>query len=644
MKENRIIAYSLLAHINDNNIGVKSFDDVFKPLVKSALCDLNNKKIKSGESIVEIKTEFDTKFGLDIPLDLLRNILKDISSELTDKGDDSFKIHNDNSYLMNSFLFSDFEDEIVETKSELSEIERLYNIHLETEGVDPKTQISIFEYIDKSRLRLSKFFAHKNDKVLELDDVLQASFINSIKGNLKLFNQLRRIYLGSIISAYLSVDIGETNSDLELLLDTNFILGLLDLNSVESHHTCTKIVEISRKLGFKLSVLPYTIEETELLIERKSSQLEGSFFQGYLDPESIFSACVRRKLTKTKLLQIVTNLERTLNQEFGVYVIGNDTKYRNLAKYQYSDVLKFYNDLRGDKGWSAHHDTTAVAYVREKRGRIKLNGNILNGKCWFVTNTPYDIRTPNKKGELPDILRAAELLNLLWLSSPQAMQLFKGTELSDLGLTRLVSTTISLSLPNTRVLKELDKNFSLYSAENEITADDTLVVASMIAKKKISNPETLNETAKSNPKEFINDVKNLAEEGRKEDKEIKERVEEFISKFEEVIKLEKESKLNETRETENKEVEIPESTNEVKSESNMALIIVSVLFLSFLLWSFEKLFDITSLSELSNWSLIKWIGQLTIILGAAAIKTKNKAFWLGGFVSLILAVIMLLKK
>ena len=116
MKENRIIAYSLLAHINDNNIGVKSFDDVFKPLVKSALCDLNKKAIKSGESINEIKSEFDSKFGLDIPLDLLRNILNEISSELSNNGDDSFKIHNDNSYLMHSFIFSDFEDEIVETK------------------------------------------------------------------------------------------------------------------------------------------------------------------------------------------------------------------------------------------------------------------------------------------------------------------------------------------------------------------------------------------------------------------------------------------------------------------------------------------------------------------------------------------------
>jgi hypothetical protein len=637
MKENRIIAYSLLAHINDNNIGVKNFDDVFKPLVKSALCDLNNKEIKSGESITEIKAEFDSKFGLDIPTDLLRTILKQISNELSEKGDDSFKIHNDNSYLMNSFIFSDYEDEINETKSELNEIEKLYKLHLETEGVDIDSQISIFEYIDKSRLRLSKFFANKDDKVLELDDVLQASFINSIKSNIKLFNQLRRIYLGSIISAYLTVDIGESETDLELLLDTNFILGLLDLNSIESHHTCCKIVEIAKKLSFRLSVLPYTLEETGLLIERKSKQLEGSFFQGYLDPESIFSAVVRRKLSKTKLIQIVSNLENTLNEDFGVFIVGNDTKFRNLAKYQYAAVLKFYSELRAGKGWSAHHDTTAVAYVREKRGRTKLSGNILNARCLFVTNTPYDIRTPNKKGELPDIVRAAELLNLLWLSSPQAMQLLGGTELSELGLTRLVSTTISMSLPNTRVLKELDQNFSLYSGENEITADDTLVVASMISKKKIKQPEKLSELAKSNPKEFINSVKNLAEEGRKEDKEIRERVEEFISKFSEVIKLEKESRTSQNS---------PAEEIHVLSEkrSNLFSIVVSVAFLSFILWSFEKLFDITYFTEFQNWTLAKGVIQLTLILGGAAIKTKNKAFWLSGFISLIIAVIMLLKQ
>ena len=55
MHNKKIVAFSLLAHINDNNIGIKSFNDIYIPIVKSALCRMNMEGIKSGQSIMEIK-------------------------------------------------------------------------------------------------------------------------------------------------------------------------------------------------------------------------------------------------------------------------------------------------------------------------------------------------------------------------------------------------------------------------------------------------------------------------------------------------------------------------------------------------------------------------------------------------------------
>ena len=412
MKSNKVVAFSLLAHINDNAVGIKDFDDIFQPLIKTALCKLNTEGVKSGSSLSEIKSKVDEIFALDIPIPYLKKLLEKIAKETLAIEEVNLTIHQDGSFLIDNFIFEDFEIQIAETEDDISEINKLYEVFLETEGLKLSQELSIFEYLDKSRLRLSKFFAYKQAKLLELDDVHQANFINSLRNKPKLFNALRRIYLGSIISAYLITDFGEVKRDLELLLDTNFIIGLLDLNSIESTHTCNKIIELAKKLGFRVSVLPYTLEETELLIERKANQLSKSFFQGYLDPESILNAAIRKGYTKTQLIQIGANLRQTLENQFGVDVIGNDEKFKNLAKFQYRKILEFYQELRGRFGWSAHHDTTAIAYVKEKRGRRRVTGNFMNAKCWFVTNTPYDVKTPKTDG-LPEVIRAGELLSLL---------------------------------------------------------------------------------------------------------------------------------------------------------------------------------------------------------------------------------------
>ena len=257
-----------------------------------------------------------------------------------------FILHKDGAFQMNKFLFSDYEEELEEKEEEINEVVKIYEAYLTSIGLDPTLEPSIFEYIDLNRTNLSKFFAYKQDKELEIQYVHQANFINSIKSNKKIYEILRRVYLGSIIAAYLEVEIGEVNNKTEILLDTNFILGLLDLNSIEATHTCSKISEICDRLGFTKSILPFTIEEIEMLIERKANQLENAFFQGYLDPESIYNASKRRNLSKTQLLQIVKNIKDILVKEHKINIVGNDQKLRNLAKFQYSDIYNFYKKIQ----------------------------------------------------------------------------------------------------------------------------------------------------------------------------------------------------------------------------------------------------------------------------------------------------------
>jgi len=644
MQNKKIVAFSLLAHINDNNIGIKSFNDIYIPIVKSALCRMNMEGIKSGQSIMEIKKNVDKVFSLDIPVSILRNLLVSISSEVEIDSENQFILHKDGAFQMNKFLFSDYEEELEEKEEEVNEVVKIYEGYLTSIGLSPTLEPSIFEYIDLNRTNLSKFFAYKQDKELEVQFVHQANFINSIKSNKKIYEILRRVYLGSIIAAYLEVEIGEVNNRTEILLDTNFILGLLDLNSVEATHTCSKISEICDRLGFTKSILPFTIEEIEMLIERKANQLENAFFQGYLDPESIYNASKRRNLSKTQLLQIVKNIKEILVKEHKINIVGNDQKLRNLAKFQYSTIYDFYKNIRGDHGFSALHDTTAIVYVKEKRGGKPIKGDLMKANCWFVTNTPFKLAIPDSNGYLPEIIRAEDILNFLWLSNPNVTAFINSSELSSLGLTRLVSTTISFSLPSSKVLRDLDENFNTYGG-TEITADDTVMVAAMIAKKKILKPEDLNRLAHQNSESFISKVKEYANQGRNEEKEMKEKLEKVLQHLESSFTKQQEKKtdisLIKVEETNISEVVKDEKLEKNNRMLKIALIVISVIFASFFWWTFELIFG---LIQYDNFYLIKILMQLLIITITLIFFHKEyRPAWITTSIALFIAIINFLK-
>lgn len=195
MIHKKIASFSLLAYINDNNIGIKNFEDIFLPIVKSSLCRMNDQGFNSGKSVIEIKKHIDTIYQLDIPIPILKNLLTIISQEFESDGISHFKLYKDGSFQMNRFLFADYEEELSERETEINEVNQLYTEYLKSINVDVEQQPSIFEFIDQSRLHLSKYFAYKDDVLPEIEYVHQANFINSIKPNVKVYGILRRVYI-----------------------------------------------------------------------------------------------------------------------------------------------------------------------------------------------------------------------------------------------------------------------------------------------------------------------------------------------------------------------------------------------------------------------------------------------------------------
>lgn len=473
----RVTTYSLLAHINNGaGAGIADLGDIFVPLVKRSLAKMNKGVVTKGESLLEIKAVIDSQYQLDIPIPFLQVLLQRIAREVNVDGQEHIRLFSDGGFIIKNFIFSDIEEAFSRQETEVEILGQAFDDFLSLRGETLSPQGSIFDFLDKNRASLSCYFANKQSVVTDKDDSIHAEFIESIKSDSTLYGTLKKVYLGSIISGYLEINVGEISSGVEFLLDTNFLLGLLDLTSPESNHTCLKLIEVCQRLGHRLTVLDDTIEETSNLLKIVASKIEGAVLIRKLDKETIESGCDRRGLTKTDLQRIAANLSESI-LNLGVSKIPHTLVYKNKAKH--SPVFETFKSIR-NSSHGALHDATAVVYVKEKRG--KRITDFYEAKCWFVTNTKRTVSYHEKGTFIPEIIRAEDLMNILWLTSPNVTS----AEMLDVGLTRLISSAYSNSLPTNRLLRHLDEKIGIY-AKGVVDPKDIVLLANAVADKTVQN-------------------------------------------------------------------------------------------------------------------------------------------------------------
>lgn len=505
--KNKAITYSLLTHIRNNGNLAKGPFDIFIPLLKKAISSLNNKGVFQGANISEIKVEADKLYSLDFPIPVIRKILFQIAKEVNSDEKTRFVLHQDDSFVIEKYVFDDFDEVFSAKEEEIERIEKLYIEYLKTTSEKEILPENIFKFIEKNKFNLSKYFSEKYE--INGDDFTnEAQFISFFKTIPSVYDVIKDIYLGAIISCYIEYQPEVNNSEVELLLDTNFIVGLLDLNTPESTHTCRTLIKIAKANNYKISVLQATIDETENLLKSKAHNFDKSFLQKKINPEDVFNACDRRRLNKSDLERISDNIVQELDF-YKVNIIYHHDKYTNEAKHsnEYEDLKKIRNS-----NISALHDATAITYVKKQRKKLIKDFEKVN--CWFVNNsTSFFGETINlKNGYQPTTIKADDLLNVLWLSNPAMNKGLSADDLTNIGLTSTISLTLNKNLPKSKVLKELDENLCKYAQEN-ISDEDIVRIAKRITNKQLTNIEELNSLAEKNKEEF---TKRLNEEADKQ--------------------------------------------------------------------------------------------------------------------------------
>jgi hypothetical protein len=504
----RAITYSLLAHIRNTGTLIQGPLDIFKPLVKRALAEMNKIAVFKGKSIIEIKVFCDSLFNLDFPIPVLKRILELISKEINTPEVTHFAIYKDGSFCISEYTFVDLDEEIEKQKNEIERIEEMFNTFCLTSSSRINNNESIFKFIEKNKYSLSKYLSNRIEINGE-DYTLEALFINFFRKIPELYDIIKNIYIGSIISGYIDYTPVNYKQDILLLLDTNFIVGLLDLNTPESTHTCNTLIKIAKLQGFKTKVLINTIEETKNLLENKCLNFNKSFLLNKVNTEDVYNACERRKFSKVDLERENDNLESTL-VTLGIEIIYDTEKLKNKARF--SEEYVQFQKIRSSKR-SALHDAMTTLYIKEIRG-ISAIKEFENVRAWFVNNSSsINSEISRSEGSQPISIKADDLLNILWLSSPKVGLEIKDRDLAEIGLTSIISFTLNKDLPKSKVLKELDDNIFKYS-NTDLTDKDLILISKRITTKQLTDIESINTLAEDNQEAFI---KRLKEESSKQE-------------------------------------------------------------------------------------------------------------------------------
>jgi len=523
MKNKKIVTYSLLAHINNTGTLSKGLIDIFVPLAKRAISILNKEGVFNGKNISEIQKRIFNLYNIDIPTPVLKFILHKVSEEVNEDTDRKFELYQDGAFAIKNYVFTEFDAIIEKKEKEIEEIEDLFKQFCEVSELPKQDYTSIFSFLEKNKILISKYISDSASNGNGKDYSIEAQFVAFFKKIPPVYDRLKDLYLGTVISTYIEYSSPKIESDVELLFDTNYIISLLDLNTPESTHSCRKLIEIATHHGYKLSILKDTIDEIERLLYRRSEKFNEHFLTKKINPEDIYNACDRRNLTKTDLEKIADNLSEILTTEYGIYIVPHTDKYKNIAKFskEFASLKKYRNN-----DVAALHDATALYYVREKRNNKNIRA-FDRVPCWFVNNAInnvfHDSETPEKQHKnkyQPEIIKVDILLNILWLSNPNFDCTTESKDLSETGLSCLVSSTLIESMPKNAIIKELDDNITKYASE-DLSSEQVVRVAKRIANKQVENLEGLNDLAKEDKEKF---VKTLQKESEKQEEIEKKRI------------------------------------------------------------------------------------------------------------------------
>lgn len=480
--ENLLTTYALLGYLKETSPSKAAITELYIPLVKKALSDYASEKGLTeykGKSLEEISHKIKAIFGIEIPLPILAKIMETISKEISDES--VFALYSDGAFIIKSYVFNNIDDLIDQEKSNIDKLAEDYRTYCNENGCHYDFE-ELKQFILAQQIEL---FTNEQSDLLDVSYIVP-KYVHERITNDSIFKIMGNIYLGSIIAAYLEQNITKKVTDAELLLDTNFFISLIDLNTEDAHHTCNQLFSLCQQLGYRFTMLNSTVNQIRVLLSNRINDFASRDFIGYVRCADVFNACIRKNLDKTGLERIKDNIQRLIDEK-GIVVI-HDAQIKDLIeKAKRSQEYKELYKRRGNAD-SALNDTVAKYYVENKRGQNVRE--FVDAKCWFLHNSfsPYDYSYGRKIHERY-LISANELLVLLWLSSPAQGQQIKISDVTKGGLASYITKYRRSKMPTRDTLKIIKKRVDDAVSYGRITEKDTFNLCIRMAEGHLTQKE-----------------------------------------------------------------------------------------------------------------------------------------------------------
>jgi hypothetical protein len=410
--ENLLATYSLLSYIRENRHGdkEKSLLGVFIPIVSEGLYEMlrNNRGAQvKGKDYTEIKEAIEKVFSLEIPVRILEQILPDISTE-----DKNLILYGDHSFIINSKFNSSLTSQYGKEKDAIESLFIDYQNYCKALG-EKSTPNELVDFIQDQK---SRIFDDKESIIGGQNYYVSKYVYQKIKRKDIFFNIICNIYLCGVIASYLKFQIHEKVVDTELLVDTNFYISLLDLNTEEAYETCKQLFNITASMGFRYSILETTIEQIRILLSNRSKRYKDKDLFARIDIADVLSACDRRGLSQSDLDAYKDNILNDLGER-GINIIYSANIRSLIQKTSKSKDLQTLTKLRHNEQ-SAFNDLLAQEYVSSKRAGKSI-AEFSDVNCWFLNNSYSTNKTEvNKPIWQRFSITASDLLVLLWFANP----------------------------------------------------------------------------------------------------------------------------------------------------------------------------------------------------------------------------------
>lgn len=595
--ENKIlITYSLLTHLKETKFSNhSSIAEIFFPIVKKAIVEYSKERGNinvKGRNISEIQLKINEFFGIDIPLGVLDFILSQIQKEISN--DNVFAFYQDKSFIINSYAFNDIDDDISYETQNINILKVDFEHFCKTIQVTPNFD-ELVKFICSQKMEL---FSEKCDNDLDFEYYIP-KYIGLKFNDQKIFKIISDVYLGSIISSYFTFKINTPVTNTELLVDTNFFISLIDLNTPESYQTCNQLHEICERLGYRFTILLSTVEQIKVLLNSRIQDFLNKDL-GLVKDADVFGACIRRGLDKTQLERLKDNID-SLIRKYNILII-QEAQIRDLIeKAKRSDKYKEILEIRHNQKLSALNDTVAYFYVNKKRGENITEFSDV--KCWFLNNTFHSDYFSSIGFKLHERYKisANELLSLLWLANPN-QEKFDLNVLSKGGLATYIAKYKQYKAPSIKTIKEINNRAKKALQEGDLREKDVFAISIRMAEGQLTNGEAT-KLSELPDEDFIKTVKEQA----KKDEEILSKIDaqsDLIKEQNELLDLMKQQSLDTLY---NIEVERYDRNKERYVESKLPNKIIEI---NKIAWGYVIFVMLISILWLVNYLELKIIGAI----------------------------------